>query len=356
MEPQSVPGARVEARGLTKSFGQLRAVDGVDLQLAPASFTALLGPSGCGKSTLLTMLAGLESQDSGEIRLDDGVVDRVPAEARPVGLVFQKPLLFPHLTVLDNVAFGLRMRRIRRGPARKRAGELLDQVGLADLGDRRVGELSGGQEQRVALARALALEPRLLLLDEPFSQLDPDLRGRMRQLVRSLTAEAKITTLFVTHDLAEAVDIADEIVLMLGGRIEGQGSAEHFYRTPPTLAAARFFEAANEIQGRCERGAFISADLAAPLVLDRPVGDGPAVLVVRPESLSLAPLHARGLRVRAYPLGLRFAGTHSVLEASTASGVRLRAHLPPGTTLSGDEAVGLVADLASCTCFLADPA
>lgn len=356
-------GTRVDVTEVRKSFGSVRAIDRVDLALSPASFTALLGPSGCGKSTLLALLAGLERPDSGEIRLDDHPVGHLPAEHRPVGLVFQKPLLFPHLNVLDNVAFGLRMQRRPHRHARARARDLLEQVGLPELAVRRVGELSGGQEQRVALARALALRPRLLLLDEPFSQLDPDLRARMRQLVRTLSAEAKITTLFVTHDLAEAVDVADEIVLMLDGRVEGQGSPERFYRDPPTLEAARFFEVANEIAGRCERGMFHAPGLVVPLRLDQTVLEGPAVLVVRPESMRLESIPAEpagaaagapgagGLSVRAYPLGVRFAGTHLVLEACTDDGSRLLAHLPPGTTVADQGPVQLRAAAESCTLF-----
>ena len=346
-------GARVEVAGLTRSFGPVQAVAGVDLSLSPASFTALLGPSGCGKSTLLALLAGLQRPEAGVIRIDDRPVDHVPTEDRPIGLVFQKPLLFPHLNVRDNVAFGLRMHKSRRRQARERARELLDQVGLLGFDERRVGELSGGQEQRVALARALALEPRLLLLDEPFSQLDPDLRARMRQLVRTLTAEAKITTLFVTHDLGEAVDIADDIVLMLAGRIEGQGSPEVFYRRPPTLAAARFFDAGNEIEGATREGRFHAPGLLAPVSFEEPGSDGPSVLVVRPESLRLrtGPENPGGVCVRAYPLGVRFAGTHLVLDASTDNGSRVRAHLPPGTTITDDGPLLLAADASACTIF-----
>ena len=356
-------GTRVDVAAVRKSYGSVRAIERVDLALSPASFTALLGPSGCGKSTLLALLAGLEHPDAGDIRLDDRSVQHLPAEDRPVGLVFQKPLLFPHLNVLDNVAFGLRMQRRPRRGARARARDLLEQVGLADLAPRRVGELSGGQEQRVALARALVLRPRLLLLDEPFSQLDPDLRARMRQLVRTLSAEAKLTTLFVTHDLAEAVDVADEIVLMLDGRVEGQGSPERFYQDPPTLEAARFFEVANELAGHCERGMFHAPGLVAPLRVHQQGIEGPAVLVVRPESMRLGSIRDEpagissgasetdGLIVRAYPLGVRFAGTHLILEACTDDGLRVLAHLPPGTTVADQGSVQLRAAAESCTLF-----
>lgn len=345
-------GAAVTVSGLRKTFGPVTAVADIDLHLPAGSFTALLGPSGCGKSTLLSLLAGLEPPDAGDLALDGRDITGLRAEDRPVGLVFQKPLLFPYLTVADNVAFGLRMRRIPRRRARAEAGELLESVGLGGLGGRRVGELSGGQEQRVALARALALRPRLLLLDEPFSQLDPQLRGRMRNLVRELAATEKTTTLFVTHDLAEAVDVADEIVLMLDGRIEGKGSPEMFYERPPSLAAARFFEAENEIPGHVTDGVFHSAALESPL---RPIDsgpDGPAVLVVRPESLVIAAAgDPRALAVVVYPLGVQFAGTHRVVTARTRDGIDLLVHLPRGLPIDDAEPVRLVADAEACAVY-----
>ena len=226
--------------GLTKTYADTQAVTGVDLHLAPGSFTALLGPSGCGKSTTLQMISGLVAPDAGRIQVAGANVSGLRAERRPISLVFQKPLLFPHLTVSQNVGVGLRMQRLPRTVIADRVSGMLEQVQLGGFADRRPHELSGGQEQRVALARALVLEPTLLLLDEPFSQLDAMLRGEMRSLVRDLHDSSGVTTLFVTHDRGEAVEIADRIVLMLAGAIEASGTPEQLYAEPPTLATARF--------------------------------------------------------------------------------------------------------------------
>lgn len=231
-------------------------VDGVDLRVPGGTLTALLGPSGCGKTTVLATVAGLLAPTAGEITVDGASVLGTPAERRPVGMVFQKPLLFGHLSVGDNVAFGLRMRGVPRAARRHRTREMLDLVGLPDLAGRRVGELSGGQEQRVALARALVLDPRVLLLDEPFSALDAELRARMRELVRGLQRELSITMLFVTHDQQEAVDLADAVALMLDGRIEAAGPPSGFYTDPASLAAARFFGGVNEVPGVVEGARF----------------------------------------------------------------------------------------------------
>lgn len=346
------PGARLRLQGVSRGFGHVRAVDDVSIELAPGSFTALLGPSGCGKSTLLNVVAGLDPADSGTIDLDGQPVDRVPAERRPIGLVFQKPLLFPHLSVAANVAFGLRMAGVRARASRARAEYMLDRVGLAGLADRRVGQLSGGQEQRVALARALVLSPRLLLLDEPFSQLDAALRTQMRRLVRELTEETKVTAVFVTHDQAEAVDVADDIVLMLDGRIAGHGAPELFYRTPPTLTAARFFGVTNEIPGRVTAGRFALDGGGASLPTE--AGPGPAVLVIRPESLILRHGEDRRpctapIRVVGTVVGARFAGPHLAVEVALESGVQLEAHVPVGTPVGLGATVTATARADQCT-------
>jgi len=223
-----VTGADVAIVQVTKRFGATLAVDDLSLRVPPGSLTALLGPSGCGKSTTLSLLAGLQHPDSGDVRVDGVSVLAVSAERRAVALVVQKPLLFPHLSVAQNVGFGLRMRGVDRRRRSRLVAEMLDRVQLPELADRRVGELSGGQEQRVALARALVLQPRVLLLDEPFSQLDAGLRVQMRALVRRLHGESDVTTLFVTHDQAEAVEVADTIALMQEGRLAGHGEPETF--------------------------------------------------------------------------------------------------------------------------------
>lgn len=348
------PGARLRLAGVGRRFGDVHALDDVSLELAPGSFTALLGPSGCGKSTLLNLIAGLDRSGTGSIVVDADPLDGVPAERRRVGLVLQRPLLFPHLSVAANVAFGLRMARVPRRTARTKALEMLEKVQLTGLADRRAGDLSGGQEQRVALARALVLAPRLLLLDEPFSQLDASLRAGMRRLVRELVEESKVTTLFVTHDQAEAVDIADDIVLMLGGRLSGQGAPEMFYRRPPSLAAARFFGAANELAGLVTAGRFSSADGAVSLPTD--AADGAAVLVIRPESFTLHPAGAAETASAAVCLagtavGARFAGTHLGVQVILESGARVSVQVPLGTPVDLGSAVAVTARAEQCTVF-----
>ncbi len=321
-------GAVVALAGVGKRFGDTTAVAGLDVVLPAGSFTALLGPSGCGKSTTLSMLAGLLRPDTGDITVDGRSVLDVPAERSGTGLVFQKPLLFPHLTVEQNVAFGLRMRRTGRADARRRVSAMLERMQLSGLGGRRVGELSGGQEQRVALARALVLEPQVLLLDEPFSQLDAALRAEMRGLVRRLHVETGTTTVFVTHDQAEAVEIADSVLLMLDGRMAGFGPPQGFYTAPPSLAAARFFGVGNEISGTVRSGRFAASGLELTRATDLP--DGPAVLAVRPESLALQ--RGPGDPITGVLQAARFAGTHLVLEIAAGSCV-LTTHAPVGTAV-----------------------
>ncbi len=337
-------GARLVLEGVAKSFAATTAVDGVSLELAPGTFTALLGPSGCGKSTLLALIAGLLVPDAGSIAVDGHDLVRLPAEHRPVGLVFQKPLLFPHLTVEANVAFGLRMRRLPRREIRAAVRDMLERVQLGGLAGRRVGELSGGQEQRVALARALVLAPRVLLLDEPISQLDAGLRSEMRALFRELAAEATVTTLFVTHDQAEAVEVADDIALMLDGRLVGHATPEVFYTRPPSLAAARFFGVTNELAGTVRGGCFrTSSGFQTPANIP----DGDAVLVIRPEAVR--PVAQAGPDTLSGRIAAaRFAGTHVVVELAAADSRILTAHLPVGTPIE----IGgpLIAQLPASAC------
>lgn len=337
--------------GLTKSFGSTSAVDRLSLDLVAGSFTALLGPSGCGKSTTLSMLAGLAAPDAGDIQFDGRSILGLSAERRPVGLVFQKPLLFPHLSVADNVGFGLRMRGMRSPERARRTAEMLDRVQLTGLGGRRVGQLSGGQEQRVALARALVLEPKVLLLDEPFSQLDTALRAQMRTLLRRLHDDSGITTVFVTHDQSEAVEVADTIALMLDGTLAGHGTPESFYTHPETLAAARFFGVGNEIAGRVRRGRFTGTSAEIEVSADLP--DGTAVLVVRPETIRLgAPSRAGGGRSVGRVVGARFAGTHLAVDVELGQ-QRLQVHHPVGRPITIGEDIGVDLPPEACTVFSA---
>ncbi|MEU4626546.1 ABC transporter ATP-binding protein [Actinoplanes sp. NPDC023801] len=350
-------GATVELRRVSRRFGEVTAVETVDLSLRPGAMTALLGPSGCGKSTTLALIAGLQAPDSGDVHIDGAAMTTVPAERRPVAMVFQKPLLFPHLDVAGNVGFGLRMRRLPRREIRARVDAALAQMQLSGLAHRRVGQLSGGQEQRVALARALVLQPRVLLLDEPFSQLDAGLRAEMRGLVRQLQARTRITTLFVTHDQAEAVDVADDIVLMLDGRIAGHGPPPLFYSNPPSLDAARFFGVTNELPGRVSHGIWRSPDGALRVPCALP--DGPAILTVRPEALHLAgPGDDPGeedppLTVTGTVASARFAGTHLAVRVQLSGDRTVTAHTPVGTPVPVGGKVRLSMAPDACTVFAA---
>ncbi|OYU37097.1 sulfate ABC transporter ATP-binding protein [Novosphingobium sp. PASSN1] len=243
----------IHLRGITKRFGDYPALHGIDLDVAPGEFIALLGPSGSGKTTLLRIIAGLEFQDAGTVLLGGEDVSTMPVAQRHVGFVFQHYALFRHMTVADNVAFGLSVRRGKNRmakPARQaRAEELLRLVQLEGLGSRYPGQLSGGQRQRVALARALAIEPRLLLLDEPFGALDAKVRKDLRRWLRDLHKQMGLTSIFVTHDQEEALELADRVVVMNQGRIEQIGAPDAVYMNPETPFVSHFVGETNRIPG-----------------------------------------------------------------------------------------------------------
>jgi sulfate/thiosulfate transport system ATP-binding protein len=222
----------IEAIGIVKRFGDFVALDNVDLAVATGQLTALLGPSGGGKSTLLRIIGGLESADSGSVRIDGAEATGVPAQRRNVGFVFQHYAAFKHLSVYRNVAFGLEIRKRPKAEIKQRVGELLDLVHLSQFADRLPSQLSGGQRQRMALARALAVEPKVLLLDEPFGALDAKVRKELRDWLRRLHDEVHVTTVFVTHDQEEALEVADELVVINYGRVEQVGSPDDLYDKP----------------------------------------------------------------------------------------------------------------------------
>ncbi len=235
-----VAGAQVELDGLVRVFGQTRALDGFSLTIDRGEFVALLGPSGCGKTTELRVLAGFERLDSGRVVVNGQDLSRVSAQNRDMGMVFQSYSLFPNMNALNNVAYGLRMRKQRARQRRKKAGELLELVGLADQASKYPHQMSGGQQQRVALARALAIEPRVLLLDEPLSALDAKVRAELRDQIRSLQQRLAITTVFVTHDQEEALSMADRVCVMKSGRIEQTATPATLYSRPATAFVAEF--------------------------------------------------------------------------------------------------------------------
>lgn len=262
-------------------------VAGVDLTIPDGILMALLGPSGCGKTTTLKMIAGLIQPSEGDIQFGGRSVLHIAPERRRVAMVFQKPLLFPHMTIGENVAFGLRMRRVGRGTIREKVREMLGLVRLEGYENRRAGELSGGQEQRVSLARSLVYDPDVLLLDEPLSQLDANLRLEMRDLIRRIQDELGVTTIFVTHDQDEAVMLADRIALMFDGRVEQEDEPRMFYERPRTVRTARFFGTLNLIPGRVERNAFVSE--LGSFVLADGARRGPGTLAIRQEHIEVGP-------------------------------------------------------------------
>ena len=238
--PSPGHGAGVELDKLVRIFGQTRALDGFSLSIEPGEFVALLGPSGCGKTTALRVLAGFERLDKGRVVLDGQDIANLSAQKRDMGMVFQSYSLFPNMSALNNVAYGLRMRRQRPQQRKQKAGELLELVGLADQASKYPHQMSGGQQQRVALARALAIEPRVLLLDEPLSALDAKVRAELRDQIRSLQQRLSITTVFVTHDQEEALSMADRVCVMSKGHNEQTATPSILYARPATPFVAEF--------------------------------------------------------------------------------------------------------------------
>ncbi|HKA64037.1 MAG TPA: ABC transporter ATP-binding protein [Methylomirabilota bacterium] len=293
-------------RRLRKSFGAVVAVDDVSLDTAPGEFVSLLGPSGCGKSTLLRMVAGLVEPDGGQIVLAGEDITRVAVHRRNLGLVFQSYALFPHMTVFENVAFGLRRRGVSVAELGPRVERMLELVRLGPLGARHPRELSGGQQQRVALARALVTEPRVLLLDEPLSNLDALLRDEMRVELKRLQERLGTTMIFVTHDQAEALILSDRVVVMEAGRVEQVGRPEEVYRQPATAFVARFLGRANFLAGTvAETGG------AATVVRL----DGGGLSVVAGPRAGLAIGQPVSVAVRQEAIGIEVAGAEAGREA-----------------------------------------
>ena len=323
----------LSCRFVYKRFGRVRAVEGAELEVEEGHVMALLGPSGCGKTTLLRIIAGFETPDAGEVelagRLLNGPRVFVPPEKRHVAMVFQDFALFPHMNVAANVAFGL-PRGVDR---RQRTGELLDLVGLNGLESRMPHQLSGGQQQRVALARALASEPKLILLDEPFSNLDPSIRARVRGEVKQLIQHIGITAVFVTHDQEEALSLAEQVAVMIDGRVRQVGAPEEVYTRPTDRAVGEFVGGANFIRGevrdsvvRCELGIL---PVAASF-------EGPAEVMLRAESLAVSEDGAE-----AEVTAVEYYGHDQMLTVRTGQGSLLRVRLLAATPFQAGQRVGL---------------
>jgi putative spermidine/putrescine transport system ATP-binding protein len=285
--------AYLELQNLQRNFGPVRALDGIEIALGEGEFLSLLGPSGCGKTTALRLVAGFDRPDGGAILVDGKDLTHVPPSKRDMGMVFQAYSLFPNMTARQNVEYGLKIRGKDKTVRRKRVQELLELVGLGHAADRYPHQLSGGMQQRVALARALAIEPRVLLLDEPLSALDAKVRVQLREEIRRIQLELGITTLYVTHDQEEALAVSDQVAVMYGGRIEQIGSPAEMYSRPATPFVAEFIGTMNRLEATISDSSTGTVDHGGvTLTVDAARGGtrGARVLVlIRPETVELAP-------------------------------------------------------------------
>lgn len=327
--------------GLVKRFGTTIAVDDVTFNVPRGTLASLLGPSGCGKTTMLRMIAGLLAPDAGQIAIDGRVVaDRltmVPPERRRVGLVFQDYALFPHLDVARNVGFGLQ--GLARRERRRRVGEALDLVGLGHLGKRLPAQLSGGQQQRVALARALAPQPDLILLDEPFSNLDAAMRASVREDVRAILRAAEATAIFVTHDQEEALSLTDVVAVMDDGRLHQIADPHTLYTRPATRFVAEFVGEADVLPGR-RAGRFLVDTPIGRLATAQPVADDEVDVMIRPETLQLR-ADPSGI---ATIVGISYFGHDQLVDVEVGDGRRLRARRGPRLDLQRQQTVELWID------------
>jgi putative spermidine/putrescine transport system ATP-binding protein len=324
-----VSAPSVELVKLSRSFGGVAALDGLDLTVEPGTLTCLLGPSGCGKTTALRIIAGLEHSDSGEVRVGGQDIARVPANKRDMGMVFQAYSLFPNLNARDNVAFGLRMRGWNPAKRRTRAGELLELVGLSAHATKYTHQMSGGQQQRVALARALAIEPRVLLLDEPLSALDAVVRVQLREEIRSLQTRLGITTVFVTHDQEEALSVSDQVAVMRAGRLEQCAGPAEVYANPATPFVAEFIGTMNRIPGTVSPdGETVEvAGRRLPVRASEPRPGGEVAVLIRPEAVRLEPAEDGAATIRQ----AGFRGPITRITAVLADGSEVLSDVPSAT-------------------------
>ena len=352
----SAEGTPVSLRNLTRAFGATKALDGMSLDIAPGELVALLGPSGCGKTTALRIVAGFEYADSGEVLINGRDFSDVPAAKRDMGMVFQSYSLFPNMNALDNVSFGLRMRKKAAAQRRSKAAELLDMVGLSAQAGQYPHQLSGGQQQRVALARALAIEPHVLLLDEPLSALDAKVRLQLREQIRTLQQRLGTTTIFVTHDQEEALSMADRVGVMRSGKLEQVAEPAELYSRPATAFVAEFVGTMNRLPGELagpstvtvlgtscavigrggtggEAGGYGGgsphAGETSPAIEDS-VTSGPVDVLVRPEGLTVAPASGGNGIVS----GRTFLGAVTRLAVLLSGDTAVRIDVPSATALA----------------------
>ena len=313
----------VRFEGVTKAYGEVVAVRDLEFEIAPGTLVTLLGPSGCGKTTTLRLIAGLEMASSGTIRIGDVDVTRLSATERDVSMVFQSYALFPHMSVQENVAYGLKVGHLPKNEVRDKADEGLALVGLSGFGERMPSELSGGQQQRVAVARALVLEPQVLLFDEPLSNLDAKLRRRVREDIRELQQKLGITSVYVTHDQQEALAVSDRIIVMNDAVIAQEGSPEELYESPADVFVADFIGDANLVDGE-----IIAVDDTMATVRIGPVeirlhrralSPGPAKVVIRPESVILK-RHRTGAGIPGTVAKAVYLGSHMEYAVETSLG------------------------------------
>ncbi len=348
-------GATVAIRALTKRFGQVLAVDALDLDVESGEFLTILGPSGSGKTTVLKILAGFETPSSGQVELDGEDVAWMPPADRNIGMVFQNYALFPHMSVTDNIGYGLKMRGWPTDARRDRVAEMLALVRLERMGDRQPRQLSGGQQQRVALARALAFGPRVLLMDEPLGALDKALRLEMGEEIRRIHRETATTIIYVTHDQEEALALSDHVAIMRHGRLVAHGTPEALYRRPPSQFVATFFGGCNifpvtavETDDGIHHVRFAAGAARIPAET-APLPSSPAVLTVHPHDLRVAADgqgERDGLALRARVREALFMGDSTQITCDVAESdtivVRERSRL--ATRLRPGEEIILVAD------------
>jgi len=332
--------AYLELRDLERDFGTVKALDGVNVELAQGEFLSLLGPSGCGKTTALRLVAGFDRPDGGSIVVDGKDITHVAPNKRDMGMVFQAYSLFPNMTAAQNVEFGLRIRGRHRADRQKRVGELLELVGLGSAGDRYPYQLSGGMQQRIALARALAIEPRVLLLDEPLSALDAKVRVQLREEIRRIQLELGITTLYVTHDQEEALSVSDHVAVMYRGRIEQMGAPAEMYSAPATPFVAEFIGTMNRLEATVVDGGSGAVEhggvrLNVEAARGRRTGERILVLI-RPETVDVAPANGDG--------GENVLGGEVLTQTFLGPVTRLKV-VGPGTDLIADVSTAKAASL-----------